>query len=198
MKKITANEFYAMIDENPSVFEYGDTPLEITEFVHCNNFPITHLSKHLTFSGKDGDGWAADFAFCKNLKNASGTFHSFVRFTNSAIERIETLNILHAKKDGEAVNFDSCQNLEIATGTYPGYASFENSGIHSIHNLHISNPDIDGIYANFENCRNLKNLQGWNLSKEIWIEPEKLAAEKERRALQKFLKETNPKELPFL
>jgi hypothetical protein len=50
-----------------------------------------------------------------------------------------------------------------------------------------------------KNCPNLENLEGWDLSKEIVIEPEKLAAEKRRRAaLKKFHKNTKPKTLPFL
>jgi hypothetical protein len=31
--KVTAKEFLAMIEENPSVFKEWETPLEITEFV---------------------------------------------------------------------------------------------------------------------------------------------------------------------
>ncbi len=59
--KITAKEFFEMIKGNPSVFEHWETPLEITEFIDCEYSPITHLSKHLTFSGKDNHGDSAMF-----------------------------------------------------------------------------------------------------------------------------------------
>jgi hypothetical protein len=38
--KITAAEFYKMIEEDPSIFEHWNTPLEITEFVKCWKSPI--------------------------------------------------------------------------------------------------------------------------------------------------------------
>jgi hypothetical protein len=44
MQKITADEFLAMIAENPSIFEHWDSPLEITESVDCRMNNITHLS----------------------------------------------------------------------------------------------------------------------------------------------------------
>jgi hypothetical protein len=198
MKKISANEFYDMIEKNPRVFEHWNTPLEITESVSCIGSEITHLSPHLTFSGNDKASWAADFMLADNLKNATGTFHGYVRFQQSGIEKIENLTITKTNKEQAAATFSFCKNLQIASGTYPGYIDFNHSNIQSIQNLHIKNPNIHGAYADFENCPNLQTLKGWDLSKEIWIEPEKLAAEKERRTLQKFRKENQPKELPFL
>jgi hypothetical protein len=198
MKKITADEFHNMIRKNPSVFEHWNTPLEITEFVICNNSDITHLSPLLTFSGRDQGGEVAAFHSCHKLKMATGTFHGFVRFPTCGIEKIENLIITQPTMANAAASFWCCYALKIATGNYPGHVDFWGSGIESIQNLHIKNPTKKNDYANFACCKNLSNLEGWDLSKQICIEPEKLAAEKERRALQKFHKETTPKELPFL
>jgi hypothetical protein len=198
MEKISAKEFLRMITENPSGFEHWDTPLEITEYVQCWKSAITHLSKYLTFSGKDSENNCADFSYSPNLQLATGTFQGFVWFTNTNVKKIEELTITETDKNGWTASFENCQNLEIATGTYPGFVSFLDSGIRSIQNLHIDAPNEIGNYANFENCHYLQNLKGWDPSKAIWIEPYKLAAEKERRALQKFHKETQPQELPFL
>jgi hypothetical protein len=44
MKKITAKEFYAMISKKPAIFEPWYTPIEITEYIDCEHFEITHLS----------------------------------------------------------------------------------------------------------------------------------------------------------
>jgi hypothetical protein len=196
--KITAQEFLEMIAENPSVFEHWDTPLEITEFVKCNNSAITHLSPHLTFSGKNEVESAAHFWECPNLKIATGTYLGKVVFSNSGIKRIENLTVTKANKNGVAATFVNCPNLQVATGTYPGFVYFQNSGIERIENLTITNPHNDGYYADFLYCPNLKTLEGWDLSQKIIIEDAKLAAEKSRRALLKFHKESQPKSLPFL
>jgi hypothetical protein len=240
--KITATEFLEMIKENPSVFEHWDTPLEITEYVNCQNSPITHLSKYLTFSGDKETGDAASFLNCSHLKVATGTFHGYVGIQNSGIQSIENLTVTKPNNDGNAARFANCHNLKVATGTYlgsvsfhesgienienltvtkantwgvaaylsdcpnlkvatgtyPGFVCFQKSGIQQIKELTITNPNKDGDYARFTKCRNLQTLKGWDLSKQIKIEPEKLAAEKERRALQKFQKETGPTSLPFL
>jgi hypothetical protein len=196
--KITAAEFHTMISENPSVFEHWETPLEITEYVNCYESPITHLSQHLTFSGKNSDGATADFRRCKSLKIATGTFHNLVAFNSSGIEKIENLTIINTDSALWAACFGGCKNLKIATGTYPGFVNFENSGIESIQNLHIQNPAYDENFACFRNCPNLHTLAGWDLSKKIGIEPQKLEVEKKQRKLHKFIKETQPEELPFL
>ncbi len=200
--KITAKEFYAMIKENPSVFRNWDIPLEITEYVNCYNSPITHLSKHLTFSGKTGkinSGNSANFRHCENLKIATGIYKGGVCFSHSGIEKIENLTVTQTETHELAANFKHCKSLQIATGTFDNYVTFEASGIHSIQNLHIQNPDWDGDFACFSDCSNLRTLEGWNLSKQIEIEPEKLEYEIKRRAtLKKFHKETQVEELPFL
>jgi hypothetical protein len=199
MKKITAKEFYAMISKNPSVFEHWDSPLEITEFIQCSLSPITHLSKHLTFSGKSGNGDAAHFSNCKHLKVATGTFTGFVLFFKTGVETIDNLVVTEPNQNGAAAQFFGCKYLQTATGTYPGHVCFTKTGIHGIHKLDIQKPYPSGEYARFVQCPNLQNLEGWDLSKPIHIEPKKLEAERKRRAaLQKFARQTQPKELPFL
>jgi hypothetical protein len=193
--QITAKEFYARIEENPAIFKDWETPLEITEFVDCNQSPITHLSKHLTFSKKNKFGNSASFYKCPNLKIATGTFAGHVDFQHCGIEKIENLNVGKNYDDNSAWFF-GCKKLKIATGNFAGLISFRNSGIHKIENLNT--PRKNGHYGDFHGCPNLKTLEGWDLSKPIGIEPKKLAAEKERRALKKFQKETNPSPLPFL
>jgi hypothetical protein len=195
-KIITAQEFLEMIAKNPSVFEHWDSPLEITEYVSCLLSEITHLSPQLTFSGKDKAGWAADFMMATNLKNATGTFHGHVRFQQSGIEKIEKLIVTKSDNDKCAAIFSYCANLKIATGTFHGCVDFSESGIHSIQNLHVQNPNADKYYAYFSDCPNLKTLKGWDLSKKIWIEPEKLAAEKERRASKNSTKNHSWKNFP--
>jgi hypothetical protein len=198
MKQITAQEFLDMIKKNPSVFENWDTPLEITGFVICNDSPITHLSKYLIFSGKESNGNTASFNNCDNLKIATGTFENRISFSNSRIEKIEDLKIIEMDEEGWAADFSGCNHLKIAEGKYPGFVNFHGSGIHSIQNLHIENPSNKKNYANFIACRNLQTLQGWDLSKQIVIEAQKLAAEKERRAILNFQKKHQPAILPFL
>jgi hypothetical protein len=195
MKKITADEFLAMIKETPSMFENWDTPLEITEFVNCDNTKITHLSPYLTFSGTS-NGRAASFSTCRKLHTVAGNFHGFVNFEFTNTKTIQNLKV--ENQTGMSASFFGCKNLETAAGTYSNYVSFCDTGIHSIHNLHIQNINSFKNYADFERCPNLKNLEGWDLSKQIKIEPEKLLAEKERRALLKFHNQTQPQELPFL
>jgi hypothetical protein len=199
-KIITAQEFLEMIAENPSVFEHWNTPLEITGVVNCIRSNITHLSPSLTFSGFNKDGNTAYFTHCPNLKVATGTFHGCVYFSNSSIEKIENLKIKNANYGDTAASFEDCKTLQIATGSYPSYVNFSGSGIQSIQNLSIQKPDqISKEFATFFNCPNLKTLEGWDLSKKISIEPEKLEAEaKKRKSLKKFHKESQAPELPFL
>jgi hypothetical protein len=196
--KVTAQEFLAMIKKNPSVFEHWETPLEITEFVDCHQTGITHLSQQLTFSGRNNIGIVADFSLCKKLKTATGTFHGRVSFEDTGIEKIENLHITEPDNNGWAATFDDCLNLQIATGTYPGFVSFGGSRIEKIENLEIQNPEKDDFYICFYRCPNLKTLKNWDITKKISIEPEKLEAELKRRAITKFIKETQAQELPFL
>jgi hypothetical protein len=199
MEKISALEFYAMFEKNPSVFEHWETPLEITEYVDCRESKLTHLSKHLLFSGRNEKGWSARFESCPNLKIVTGTFHGFVWFLKSGIEKIENLQIKNSSKEGWSASFRSCSKLEIATGTYENAVCFSHTGVRAIENLNIEKPNLQGRYALFTDCCNLHTLEGWDLSKRIGIEYKKLEAEIYRRkALKKFIKVSQPPELPFL
>ncbi len=198
MKKITAKEFLAMIENNPSVFEHWNTPLEITEFVDCEGAIITHLSPYLTFSGKNEKEESARFFRCPNLKTATGTFQNTTDFSCSSVKKIENLHV-GKNNTGFSAWFYSCKSLKVATGNYPGSVDFCLSGIHSIQNLHIENPNKNEYYADFETCPNLQTLGNWDLSKKIKIEDEKFDAEIKRRAsLKNFIQETKPQPLPFL
>jgi hypothetical protein len=199
MNRISASEFLTMISENPSVFEHWDSRLEITEYVDCINSPITHLSRNLTFSGKNDSGDVACFRGSSHLCIATGTYYGGVFFSKTGIEKIEDLTVTNYNKNGLAASFFSCKSLEIATGNYPGFVNFSRSGISKIENLIIEFKNtLRSDEADFFGCENLKTLDGWNIKKPCHIEPKKLAAEKERRALQKFHKEAQPTELPFL
>jgi hypothetical protein len=187
MKQITAKEFYEMIEKDPSVFEHWDTPLEITEPISCNKSPITHLSRHLTFHKH------AEFAQCEDLEIATGNFKGNVSFILSGVKKIENLYV------ERETTFAGCSNLKIATGNFGGYVTFLESGIQRIQNLKIEKPGEDGKYGNFTNCPNLHSLENWDISKPIYIEPEKFEAEVKRRAtLKKFIRETQAQKLPFL
>jgi hypothetical protein len=196
--KITANEFHKMILENPSVFEDWDSPLEITGYVFCKGTKITHLSKHLTFSGRNRGGECANFSKCKELKIATGTFHGFTNFEESGIEKIEDLHIPQTCTNGTSASFAYCKALQTASGTYSGFVNFQHTGIHSIQKLYIKPTNENDIHADFYGCHNLKTLKGWDIYKKFNIELEKIVAEKKRLTLQKILKEMQPKELPFL
>jgi hypothetical protein len=190
MKKISASEFYAMIEKNPSIFEHWNTPLEIIEYVDCRSSKITHLSPHLTFTGKNENELSAFFSNCKSLQIATGNFRNWVSFQESEIQKIEELT-------ADACVFYNCKSLQVATGTFKTWVDFQGSGIHSIKNLILTQPEF--ISADFRDCVNLHNLEGWDLSKKIDIEPEKLQSERKRRdSLKNFIQETKPKELPFL
>jgi hypothetical protein len=186
-----------MIEENPSVFRDWEEPAEITEHVNCTESVITHLSKHLIFSGKNPSGNAAVFDQCPNLKVATGTFHGAAFFTESGVETIDQLHVTEINDNKLCASFYKCKNLQVATGNYAGFVSFWKTGIHSIQNLHIQSDRI-GHYAELSDCPNLHSLEGWDITKGCGIEPEKLESEKRRRkSLKKFIK-NQTQELPFL
>jgi hypothetical protein len=198
MRKITATEFLNMLGKNLSVFQHWDTPLEITDYVDCSDSQIKYLSKHLIFSGRNTAGDAADFTNCKQLEIATGTFQGFVGFSASGVKKIENLTVTTNKSEWSA-SFSYCKHLQIATGNYAKFVNFFESGIHLIHNLHIEKTNKEDSYTNCWNCPNLHTLEGWNLSKKIDIEPEKLEAEiKRRKSWKTFIETTNPEALPFL
>jgi hypothetical protein len=124
MKKITAKEFLAMIEENPSVFEHWETPLQITETIACYKSKITHLSPHLTFTGRDINGKSAHFENCPALQIATGTFHHTVYFLVCGIKKIENLNVTMIYEPRQAAAFYNCPQLKVATGNFNGYVCF--------------------------------------------------------------------------
>jgi hypothetical protein len=185
MKQITAKEFYALIEECPSIFKDWETITEITEPIFCESSPITHLSKYLLFTGRSPENKTAIFTNCPHLQIATGIFNGYVDFTGSNIKEIKKLEVLQPNNDGWAANFSECKNLKVASGIYAGAVSFFESGIESINDLHIPNPAKSGKYGTFLNCPNLKTLEGWDLSKKINIETQKLQTEIKRRSIWK-------------
>jgi hypothetical protein len=172
--KITAAEFYTLLDENPSIFKAWKTPLEITEPVYLQYSPITHLSPHLTFSGKDEKDRSATFKDCEALEIATGTFHNAVSFKRSGIKTIETLHILSSDYEGIAAHFLGCKQLQTLQGTYPGAVSASGSGISNIENVHIETPNSHGVYMFLYGCPNITQFGKWK-SQRIAIEKWKLA-----------------------
>ena len=152
MKKMTGEKFISLIEKDPSWCLCIKEPIEITTFVNLSYGNITHLSPLLTFSGKNEDNWVANFYECENLKVATGTFHGFVHFGYSGIEKIENLNVTETDKVNESTSFSNCQNLKVATGNYKGRVNFSNSGVTTIKNLNIKAPDNYGEKAHFLNC----------------------------------------------
>jgi hypothetical protein len=192
MRKITAEEFHTMIDENPSIFKNWKEPLEITEFVDCDESPITHLSKHLTFSGKNKRGWCASFEKCKSLYIATGTFKGGVSFTFSRIEKIENLKVTEVTVEKTAATFDLCEGLEIATGWYAGFVGFSGCNIREINNLHIEKPNTEKIYADFTDNA-LTSLKEWDIKKKIKVELFLLKKEEYRLGILKEIKRIHSK-----
>jgi hypothetical protein len=205
--KITRKEFLCLLQKNPSFCKDLTKPLTITGYVILTNHPITHLSKYLIFE------LGANFENCPKLKIATGKFLNPVSFKGNAIEEIQELEVYSEgalqDQEGEdfspfndeleAANFSDCQNLKAASGTFHGWVTFQNSGIQKIKNLETTMADSYGKYANLHGCKKLTQLDSWDLSKEIYIEPEKLEAEiKRRAALKQFIDKSKPEELPFL
>ena len=154
MKQMTGKEFKDLIKKDPSWCKNLKEPLEITTYVDLKRSKITHLSPLLTFSGVDIQGYAADFAYCKNLEIATGTFHGFVQFSWSHIKEIKEIKV--TKSEGMfryAASFYGCKKLKVATGTYKGFVNFSESKITTIRNLEIN---VEGSNkkekARFHNC----------------------------------------------
>jgi hypothetical protein len=108
---LTANEFNLLVHDNPSVFKTLQHPIEVTQYIYAYNSPITHLSKHLTFSGENPHRRSASFIACNNLKNASGTYQHKVDFSNSGIQSIENLKIHNPDETGVYAQMNNCPNL---------------------------------------------------------------------------------------
>jgi hypothetical protein len=160
MKQITASKFKAAIKRDPAWASRLTEPVEIKDYCHMVGSDITHLSPFLHFTGRDGDGNAACFAYCRDLEVAEGEFDGGVYFDGSAIKKIGMLKITAPNNEGMAASFDGCKYLEVAEGTFPGGVSFNNSGIVRISALTISEPDNAGDAATFNECFNLKIAEG--------------------------------------
>jgi hypothetical protein len=160
MNKITAEEFKAFINQDPSWCKTLTEPTEITTYCNMMGSNITHLSPLLTFSGRDEYGVVASFSHCENLRIATGTYHGFVSFFSSGVEEIRDLVISAPDTNGYAASFYTCKNLRVASGTYPGFVDFSQSGVEEIKDLVVSTPDVDGDAASFYGCKNLRVVTG--------------------------------------
>jgi len=151
MKKMTGGDFKNLIKKDPSWCKTLKEPLEITTPVDLTNSAITHLSPLIAFSGENGQGWAATFYGCKNLKIATGNFNGFADFRESGVEKIEHLTVIGKNHNWWSASFQNCVNLKVATGTFEGHADFRNSGVTTIKDLIIKNPKEKKFRAAFEN-----------------------------------------------
>ena len=96
MKTISATEFVKRVDWDPSWCLTIKEPTKVEGYLYLKHSNITHLSKHLSFTG------IVDLRYCKNLKLATGTYDELVNFSHSGIITIKDLNI---NKGNEAVFF---------------------------------------------------------------------------------------------
>ncbi|MBE2180297.1 MAG: hypothetical protein IAE97_07480 [Chthoniobacterales bacterium] len=180
MKKLTAEEFKALIEEDPSWASKLTEPVEITTYCGMAGSKITHLNPLLHFTGRNEYDSAAGFWGCKNLKVATGTFHGWVCFVESGIERIENLTVTKTDCDGEAASFRGCENLKVATGTYPGFVSFAESGIERIENLTVTAPEAGGYKINL--CNTTVEIPLCFKPSEVIAEEDKIQRLKDRMA----------------
>ena len=75
----------------PDGWKYGRQYAPGTPELAICAHPITHLSPHLLFTGKNENGISADFTHCHSLKKAEGVFAETVIFDRSGIESSEGL-----------------------------------------------------------------------------------------------------------
>lgn len=160
MEKITAKQFKKYVKVDPTWASHLTEDLEITGYCDLYNSKITHLSKHLFFTGGDmeSDYWCAQFSNCKNLKVATGNFSGAVYFGYSDVEEIQDLKI--KSNGGHAASFEYCDKLKTATGTFDGFVYFGHCGIEKISQLKISKPNVYGQSAAFVGCKKLKTATG--------------------------------------
>ena len=97
-----------LIKDNPSWCKNIKEEIEVTTYVSFTSSKLTHLSPLSTFSGKNIEGWSANFSKCKNLKVATGTFEGTVNFDNSGITTIKDLIIKNPNKYGGKATFKGC------------------------------------------------------------------------------------------
>ena len=135
--KMTGDEFCESIEKDPSWCLGITEPTEITTYINIMCGEITHLSPLITFTGKNIEGWSANFYNCKNLKVATGRFAGAVDFSGSGVEKIENLYVEGTNIRLNSASFWNCKNLKVASGTYKGSVSFNHSGVTTIKNLKI-------------------------------------------------------------
>lgn len=151
MEKIAARKFKKLTDLDPGWAQHLTEPLEVTGYCNMGKSGITHLSRHLHFTGnKSGD--IPSFSKCKYLTVAEGTFARRVSFAGSGIEKIGDLNITYPyNADRTSVDFSFCKKLKVAEGSFPGSVNFKFSGIERIGNI-TATGKIDVILCAKLNC----------------------------------------------
>jgi hypothetical protein len=158
--RITAADFKQAVLLDPAWTSRLTEPVEVTGFCDMKGSNISHLSPQLTFSGRNPDGWAADFTGCKKLEIAAGTFHGLAKFSSSGVREIGELEVTRPGNSGVAATFDGCDNLKTARGKFAGAAFFTASGIREITDLQTTavpsprNPEKK-LGADFCGCLNL-------------------------------------------
>jgi len=160
MEKITAKQFKKFVKGDPAWASHLTEDVEIIGICKLFESKITHLSKHLHFTGdRENDPWCAEFRSCKELKVATGNFTGSVYFGFSGIEEIKDLNIKDS--DGYAASFEDCSELKIATGTFPGFVDFRHTGVIAIKHLIVLESDsYESRAASFVGCHQLKIATG--------------------------------------
>jgi hypothetical protein len=156
---ITAEELVKITNKTPDWLDKLTEPLEVEGYADFNRNHITHLSPLVSFKGKRDNGDVACFGGC-DIEIATGTFHGFVNFRGSSVEKIKEIKITTPNHKGEAADFGDCHRLDIATGTYPGSVDFSFSSISKIEELTVTNPNDEGVAACFDGCDHLLHLEG--------------------------------------
>jgi len=160
MNLISAAQFKANTQRDPSWALDLLEPLEITDYCDMSKTKIRHLSPLLHFTGRNSNGDCASFRNCRELENACGTFSGHVDFSGSGIKAIRILHILASNNNGDAASFNGCFHLITATGQYPCFVDFSGSGIEAILDLQILQTIAVGgrvgKKADFRDCPHLQ------------------------------------------
>jgi len=159
LKKITATQFKKFVKVDPAWASHLTEDVEIAECCDLSGSKITHLSKHLYFTGSAKDSpWCAEFSYCESLKVATGNFSGSVCFDGSGIVKIKDLNI--EPSNGYEASFEYCKKLRVATGSFPGFVNFYRSGVRAINRLSVSESNNMGLAASFLGCTELETATG--------------------------------------
>jgi len=178
------------VEKDPAWASTLTEPVEITGVCDMRESKITHLSSFLHFTGRDENGYCADFSDCRSLGVAEGTFAGMVEFSHSSIEAIGNLTVEKPGRDKIAALFLACKQLKIAKGTFPGFVGFGLSGIEEIGDLVITG--TQGKKFGIECCGKLKSIpKSFKPSDIEWgddeVEERDLAAYKNVQQLRKAL-----------